>query len=325
MAKIEYPYCEDHQCHHGEPLDKFRDSFMNSRNDSDRNYFNVLLQYIKDTLGNYDRAIAKRIKAIEQGFETLGENPSLQQVVDNIIFNLLKDWDRDFIRLQTKTTNDSIDIIYRAFRADTSIFNNKIEDIADAIFDVVDMRTLEYFKNSDGFYLGKFISDEDTIRRISKFIQDQYIAENLPIGNNNDKDSLKEFRAAFSDVLVGEEYKITRIISTTVNKLRAYGALNYLNQAEVEEFEIRGINDRLQCPYCRRMQGRRFKVSTAFDRVDQNVRSSPEFVGVDSPFITSVYKNPEDLDDLSDLELQQNGIDLPPYHPHCRDRIVAVL
>lgn len=323
MDKIEYDYCSGHHCHHGDPLEKYRDSFNNSTGPN-KSYFNMLLKYIRDTLVNYDSAIGKRIKAIEKGFQSLGENPSMQQVVDNILFNLLKDWDKDFIRIQRKTTNDAVDVIYRFFRADRSIFTSNIEDVADAIFDTIDLRTLEYFKNSDGFYLGKFITDEDTVRRISKFIESEYIENNIPIGSNKDPETLKRFRNQFAGVLVGEEWKITRIISTTVNRLRAYGALNYMNQAEIEEFEIRGINDRLQCPYCKRMQGRRFKINTAFTKMDQVVRSNPEIIGIDSPFITSLYKDPEELDNLSDEDLQQAGIDLPPFHPHCRDRIVAV-
>lgn len=325
MDKIKFDYNEDHHCHSMEPLEKFRQSFMQSRSDSDKNYFNVLLEYIRQTLGNYDKAIDKRIRAVERGFENLGENPTLQTVIDNVIFNLLQNWDRDFIRPQDKITGQSVNFIYRSFRADDSIFGKDFGDVAKSVFSIIDQRVIDYFKDSDSYYLGKFITDPDTIKRISRFIDEQHIGENLPIGSNKDPKSLEAFRESFKGVLINEDWKITRILATTVNRLRNQAAVNYLNQAEVEEFEIRGINDRLQCPFCKAMQGRRFKVSTTVQRIEENAKSDPRIVGIDSPFISTVYPNVEDVEEASNEQLQSDRIDLPPYHPHCRDRIIAVL
>lgn len=149
------------------------------------------------------------------------------------------------------------------------------------------------------------------------------MAGDLPIGDN--REAMAKFEAEFAGVFEDSKWKLTRIISTTVNKMRNIASVNYMNEAGVDQFEIVGIPDRLQCGYCAALQGKKFSVSKALDNVLGMVKAEPTMVGSLSPFITAVYKSPADLEGVSEADLQLNGIGMPPFHSHCRDQAVAIL
>jgi len=176
-------------------------------------------------------------------------------------------------------------------------------------------------ERSDSMYLGKFITDKDTKKAVYKYIQDEYVGGYLPIGNN-DK-ALKAFASQFEDYLNLEAWKIRRIIDTTVNKIRNYAHIGYLEQAAIETFEVIEINDNLTCDYCAAMDGKKFSVATARDKIRREVNNGPENVGTLSPFLTT--RKLEDVQSMTAQELQSAGFDTPPYHCHCRGTFAAVL
>ena len=84
--------------------------------------------------------------------------------------------------------------------------------------------------------------------------------------------------------------------------------------------------DRKTCGFCRNMNGRKFRVSSTAARVNLALSSDPQAVKVTSPFITDAFKNPDEMDGLSNKEILSKGITgIPSYHPACRGTIVAVI
>lgn len=322
----EFDYCLDSKCSCSTRVPLHKELEQLAKGES--LYEKLLMGYLQKTLSTYSQAVEDSVRAIGTGLNDLGDNPSLEQLQDLIFYHLYKDWNKRFTDKQVKVSNKEISTIYSRLRSDKSIFESldqiNQKQVPDSIFSVIDNRAIEYFKNLDELYLGKFIQDTDTRKAITDFIKKEYIGNNLPLGSNRDPETLKAFREKFGDVLKGEDWKINRIIQTTVAKIRNYSAVSYMNQALIEEFEIVGILDRLQCEYCRGLQGVTFNVKTALGKIEKVVSSEPDFVKSDAPFINSVFKNPEEIKGKSGSELQAQGIDVPPYHPNCRDRIVAV-
>lgn len=282
--------------------------------------------YFRQTHQVYSDAVAKSVKRIANRLADLGENATLQNAQDRTLFELFTAWDKNFKRPQSKVTEKWVRQVYRHFRKEESVFGGKKkagEKVPKAVFDVKDTRAMEYLKNSDGMYMGRFITDDDTKRRLLEFIREEYLENGLPIGGNRGK--IGAFEHALGEKLMGEEWKIERVIATTLNKARNYAGVMYMDQAGVEQFEIRGVNDRLQCKYCSHMQGRTFSLKIALDKVVEETKSTPAGVSTVAPFVTSVWKDPEVMAKLSDDEIQQAGIDTPPFHPFCRDQVVAIL
>lgn len=288
--------------------------------DSDLAFF--IDNYYDATRRTYDRATRKAIVTIGKELAKMSEGATEQEVYDAVLYHLYKDWNNNFKKPQLRIIRRFVEAAYGFFRKDNTVLKG-VPKLPKAVFDRVDTRAMEYFKNSDDFYLGKFITDPDTRRKIFKYIKEKHINGDLPIGNN--KEAMKAFREEFGGLMLGEDWKIQRIINTTTSKIRSTATVKYMEQAMVSEYEVRGITDRLQCGYCREMQGKRFKVESAVKHIEQFTVSDPAYVPIDSPFVNSVFKNPEEIKGLSGEELQARGIHLTPFHANCRDTLVAVL
>lgn len=282
----------------------------------------LLNTYNTQTRRQYKRAIKNSTTQIANELSKLPKNASLEQVVDRVLFVLFKNWGDNFSKKQKGIIETYVNRIYRKFRNDKSIFPGNEEDVKDAVFGKADTRTMEYFRRSDQLYLGRFITDADTKKKILAFIKDEYINNNTPIGNN--KDAIAKFKAKFNTVLNAEDHKVRRVIDTTVNYMRNAASVNYMQQVGVEQFQIIEVNDQKTCDWCRNMNNRTFSVSKASKKLEEFANTAPEDVKSRSKFIVSAY-SPDELADLDDTQLQSNGFSTPPYHPHCRGTVVAII
>jgi SPP1 gp7 family putative phage head morphogenesis protein len=219
--------------------------------------------------------------------------------------------------------------MYEYYRKDDSIFpkpqtteNSSFASFPPkAVLDLADKRAIEWLQNHDITFLSKFITDADTIKRVTDFINKFYLEQGEAIGDN--EKVLNEFIKAFSEVLDLERWKIRRILDTSVNKVRSYANVNYMSQANVAEFKVVEVMDRITCPHCKAMNNRVFSVSITKDKIEKVVKSEMTEIGTLSPFATSIPI--VDLEKMTDKELQAKGIDATPFHPSCRGTLVAVL
>lgn len=283
-------------------------------------------KYRKDTNENYSSAVEKQVNKIAKELVKLSKGASEQEVTDAIFFHLYKDWKAVFSAPQRTIITKWVSLSYKSFRKDKSVLAGYKGDIPETTFNFTDLRTIEYFKNSDDLYLGKFVTDPDTRKRMTAWIKSNYVEGNIPLGG--DKESIKDFTANFGNLLVGEQWKIDRIIATTTNKLRNYAAIGSMTEAEVETYIIRGVNDRLQCAWCKEMQGKKFSVSKAQSQVDDFVKSDPSQLPLSNQLLNSVFKGEEGVKKLREStndELMTLGVALPSFHMNCRDVVVADL
>lgn len=284
-----------------------------------------ILLYKSAIVSLYKKSINKVTLQIGEALAEMSPNATLQQVTDKIFYIMYKEWDASFTKAQKNIISKWVKNIYSFFRRDTSYMKG-VAELPEAVFNLFDVRAITYFQNSDALYLGKFITDKDVTQSVTEFIKKKYLQENTPIGNN--PEAIAAFREEFTNLMYLEDWKIRRIIDTSVNRMRNYGAVAFMNQAQVMEFEIRGVVDAKQCKYCYSLQGKRFKVDLAFQQAEKVTKFFPEFVAEQSPFVTSVYGGADGLErfiNASEDQLQASGVAIPPYHPHCRDVIIAVL
>lgn len=286
-----------------------------------------IAQYFAQTNANLSKASKRMAKLLATDLAALGNGVSQQQVVDRVLYTLYSNWGMMFGAAQTAIVNKWVKEIHTYFRKDLGIFNtwSKFDpkNPPKSVFGVLDYRVMSYYSKSDILYLGKYITDEDTKKRIVQYIKDKYIGQNLPIGKGAEA-YLSQFKKEFEDLLVGESWKVTRIISTTVNRMRNTAAAMYMSDAGVQQYEILGIPDRLQCAWCSSLQGKKFSVVTSKSNIEQLAQSDPSTIASVRPFIVSQLKA-DDVKGKSGEELQALGFDIPPFHPHCRDVIVAIL
>lgn len=258
---------------------------------------------------------------------------------------------REFLRTSARRTSPEIfaDHLYRvlanefeaqmstpAIRAEIAIFAEKIyrEGLLGEgfrltmgaiagdfkpIFDVKkDTTVLNFLEETDFFYMGKFIKRGDTADRMKRRIINDYIA----VGRDY---SDKKFVDGVANTLGLEYHQAERVVRTTANMSRNFASLRMMEQSQVVQvFEVVGPLDRITCDWCEAMVGREFRVVRSIMRMNAVIDAGPENVQHGRPFLVGSIK-PDELEKMSDAEVDAAGFDTPPYHPSCRHRIVAVV
>ena len=296
----------------------FKNSFL-TKNAKD--YFNSLRSAFSDTLKSFeDLAVAD----IEQ-LDGASNDKVLHDIMLGRLFSV---WQNEFTAVVADEINLRIENVYTHFRNDQSPFTDSpgfkkasFFEIPDAVFDTSDLRAIEYLKQLDNIYVSQFITDEDTRRRVKNWISEEYLAEGNPIGK--DTESIRRFVQDFQDEVLLESWKIRRVIETTLNKARNYANAHYIKQAGLTHYEVVEILDSRTCPWCRHINGSEFSVNETITRIDGAVNTSPQNIGSAIPFATSIPI--QEFRKMSSQEIFDAGITTPPYHPHCRGRIVAVI
>lgn len=279
-------------------------------------------KYIAEITKKYKSAVSKVVSKIAKNFaETLPED-TYQEVVEKVLYIIYSNWKASFIDKIDSTVKKWTKFLYKKYRKDSSVLAG-LEKIPKVSYSLSDYRAIEFFKDSDNFYLGRFITDESTTRKITEYIKKEYLENGGEIGRSDKM--IEKFKENFAGVLDGEDWKIRRVLDTTVSRMRVTGALHYMEQAEVTEYEIVEVMDSHTCAFCTHMNGKRFSVAESYSKVENLNFGDGSILKEQFPFVTSVFKKPEDMDGLSASELSARGISMPPYHPSCRGTIVAVL
>lgn len=323
-----YDYQEWHKCS-GVTKDNFY-KFDNEFAGTDLGKYTQ--SYFTEMFAKYQAATKKIADGLANKLHAFASNTPEDTVQREAYLYLISRWETDFVQPMSEVIQNNITAAWEHFRKDKTIFDGKNpkgyakskfsdKDIPNGVLDLDDFRAIQYMESSDTMYLGKFITDKDTKAKVQKYIQKNYLEGYLPIGQN--EDAMKQFKKEFADTLDLEAWKIRRIIDTTMNKVRNYSHVYYMQQALVDKFEVIEMNDNLTCDYCASMNGKIFDVSNAVSKIKKETNSTPDSIGSTSPFLTT--QSIEDVQSKSAEELQGMGFDSPPYHPHCRGTIGAVL
>jgi len=298
-------------------------------------------KYVGDINIIYSEALEKAKKPIEEALTLLPEDPSESLVINATLTGLLISWDSFFITPMSASVEKNLDSIYDFYRKDErpfveadgfsavpgksqKVFNKtkgRFFDIPEPVFDLLDVRALEFLESMDILWLGKFITDQDTQRRITQFITNEVIGESLSIGNKGQ--AIERFTEKFINFVSLERWKIRRIVETTANRARNTGNVLYMNQAKVQSYEVVEVADQLTCPWCLHMHGKVFQIAPTVEKIQELAAQDFENLPQIAPFATSTPI--DQFTKFSAVELQSMGYDVPSYHPHCRGRVVANL
>lgn len=296
-------------------------SFADNDRDKDFNRFHK--NYAGAINERYKVAVNKVAAQVAKNLAQFGQGADLQQVQDAVLATIYKNWKSEFTDKNRKYINKWVQDSFKFFKNDTSMFMNGADasKLPSVSLNLPDLRTIDYYKKSDSLYLGKFITDDDTKAKITTFIQEEYLNNGLPINNPAVSTAFKE---KFGETLIKEDWKIDRIVSTTLSKMRVTAATSYMNDAGVEKFKILAANDRLVCPYCSATNGKEFEVKTYVDKYNSLYATSPEEVRLESPFITSQIKS-DKLEGITSDQLTALKYSGLPNHCECRCTVTAVL
>lgn len=249
---------------------------------------------------NEDVFVEAAYEIVAQGFQ--GEMESVETRA------IIRQWAEDIYRES---------LLGEGFRLTWDAIGDKVQ--FDPIFEPAkDTFILDFLRETDSLYLGKFIRRGDVADRMKQTIIEEYIA----VGRDYTD---KAFIQSVADRLGIEARNAEMIVRTTASTSRNFASLRIMEQSRVvQRYEIVGPSDRLKCPWCQNMLGRTFSVESGVSRMNQMLDAGPENFPEVAPFLVGAVKA-ADLEEMSDYELQRAGFSAPPYHPRCRDRLVALL
>lgn len=188
---------------------------------------------------------------------------------------------------------------------------------------VTDRNALRYLTSIDNFYFGAGNYLADDAAGSAKFVgwlQKEYIAKGL---NIKDAATWDEFNKEFPKLVKESSYRKTvQLVSTTMSRVQNMGQTLSLYEMGFERYRIAGPRTRPICEYCLAMLDRVFEVKVAAERLAKIVDKGFEDKSQLPPFLAG-YRTVEDVQGMSDAELQDAGFETPPYHPECRHRKVA--
>lgn len=323
-----YDYCEGHKC--GETVHS--GNFMQFEGFADSKLENFAKNYFSEVNKQYKAATKAIAATLAAKLSNFSESVPLETVQRESYLHILAKWESEFAVPVNDAVQANITKVWEHYRADKAIFGNKKKgsgsnaasfsgDIPDAVLSLDDYRAITYMEQSDAMYLGKFITDKDTKKAVYEYLKQEYIEGTLPIGNS--PKAIEEFKSRFASMLNLEAWKIRRVIDTSVNKIRNYAHVFYLEQGAITEYEIIEVNDNLTCDWCAEMDGKSFTVQNTKDKIMREVSAGAGNVSAISPFLTSTKLS--EIKGKSAEELQNMGFNSPPYHPHCRGTIAAKL
>lgn len=198
-----------------------------------------------------------------------------------------------------------------------------IESYDDEIdkYNTVNEQVIAILANIDNFYFGQSISSPVVAQKLLDYIQQTYFVEGVSSWNQIDFQAMYD---AIPELIGIEAWRLSRIVSTSVSRVKNLALLTAMNNAGVEQFQIVSANDLLTCKYCKELDGKTFSVSAAYNELG-NIAQNPSAVGNSYPFITSLYPKPADISGKTSEQIAAQGFKLIPAHPHCRCVIVAVI
>ncbi len=188
---------------------------------------------------------------------------------------------------------------------------------------LTDTNAIRYLTAIDRHYFGSgnYLANNPSVAgKFITWLESEYIDKGL---NIRDEATMAEFRENFTGMVKETTWqKINQLVNTTMARVQNFGQTMKLYEAGFKRFRIVGPKTYPICEYCNSMVGRVFEVKAAAQRLSRVVQKGFEDPKDLPPFITNKYKL-EELEEMTDAQLQADGFESPPYHPECRHRKAA--
>jgi len=215
-----------------------------------------------------------------------------------------------------------VDEIYKYYRNDG--LNTFSVTSLDLDIGLTDTNAIRYLTSMDHYYFGagNYLADNEstTGKQLINWLEKEYLDKGLSL---RDGTTVDEFESRFAEIVDNVSWrKINQLVNTTVGRIQNFGQTLNLYEAGFARYRIVGPTSGPICDYCKLMLGRVFDVKVAAMRLAKVVSKGFESVNDMPPFLTKKYTL-EQLEEISDADLQEAGFETPPYHPECRHRKAA--
>lgn len=186
-------------------------------------------------------------------------------------------------------------------------------------FNVVDKRAQTFLRESDEFYFGRFLKDPSTKKSLKSWISDEFLESGQSL---RDPGALADFRKRFGDKVGEQDFKVLRVVETSVSRAKNWGNALTMEQAGAASLKIVGPLDQITCDWCKAMVGKVFPVAPVVSGIKKTMAADPADLPDLNPFLPGQF-SPAEVEGLAPEALLAKGVSLPPYHPYDRHRAVV--
>jgi len=201
-------------------------------------------------------------------------------------------------------------------------------------FGAPDRRAIQFFDSVDRWYFSKFMRNDDAAKPLRKFLRAEYLEKGAALFGRETPESLDDFRQAAGEKLKNlTDPQIKRIVMGSVQRIRNWAHVGSLQQAKFDYAVYVAVIDKRTTEICRRIDGVKFKVATAHQRITELSLLEPgEFAEqvYESTAAREYQKDPvawiekHITDGVVDDAALENNIGIPPLHINCRTWIEGV-
>jgi SPP1 gp7 family putative phage head morphogenesis protein len=268
---------------------------------SEKDWVEICLQKVKEMTPQIRESA---LKEIEEWLRSLPSPPSLEELQ----FQVQKILKAHYAKL----SNAEIPIMQMLISFGKEVENELGLGIS---FNLADEPTLQYVSQNQPLLYSTFITNQDAAEKLQKIIEQLYLEEGFALYYDIDK-AIKIIRERLGEALKEiEDYQLKRIVQTEVVRLKNLARLYAYEKAGVKKLVVVEVLDMKTCGRCRSMHGR--VISTTLAKLGADHRWS-------LPGEAQYALNPSPEEYRTNLRnLLLSGYGVPPYHPHCRGRIIA--
>jgi hypothetical protein len=278
--------------------------------------------------------LAERLREFIAG-NRFDDFKSAQDFSEKLIGKLEESWSENW---STDKVVNSIKRItrstYEFFRlTDTTPFGGKSP--IKLKFGGPDKTSIAFVGKLDHWYFSRFGGNTD--KDLRSFLEKEYLAKGAALFGRESSESIDDFRNAAGDKFKNlTDRQVKTIITGSVQRIRNWGHIGSMDQAEIEFATIIATLDSRTTELCQGLDGKIIRVGVAQKTIERLNQLQPgDFAAemYESKIGKAISKDPvgtiskwlEDDGKTIGDQIVETGRGFPPYHPNCRTRLEGVI
>lgn len=205
-------------------------------------------------------------------------------------------------------------------KTDRNLFGTGVDKQPQQMSDAEKLAIAYLVADVEPFQVGKYLSKSNLrVKQIENFLTAFY--------RRHESGEYGLLKAELGEFFKGLSNNASELIARQAfARAKTWASMYSLQEEGITEYIIEGPRDNRKCEYCWGMLGRVFSVEKEIKHIENIVDSQdPDIakVGKDISARFAGKDGPARLLATSSKEIQMTGLASPPYHPRCRDYIVA--
>lgn len=292
------------------------------------NGFNVSNQSYDDIFDTYENYINNKVDdANDNGIESfiswlmlqgeLPESEFIRNGTEKLIQYIEKDIDQASV---SNKAGNYITEYWQDSKTDKKLFGSGYDKQNVGLSDAEKLAIAYLVADVEPYQVGSYLSKSTLrVKQIENFLSSYY--------KHHQSGDYGLLRAELGSFFNGLTDSATELIAKqALARAKTWASLYSLKEEGITEYVIDGPRDDRKCEYCWGMLDRVFSVEKEIKHIENIIDSQDPDIAKVGQDVHARYAGKDGLNKLlasPSVDIQFTGLSSPPYHPRCRDYIVA--